>query len=159
YQFEVGMYYGDFWDPTNDWSYDGLKIGTSNDFYAVENPPEELAPHICLYDGDGVLIGGIEPDGTTPEADKPAETTTAPVTTTTSAGKTMLGDANEDTKVNMADAVAVLQNLANSTKYPLTAQGEINADCDGDSGLTGTDAIVILRVEAGELKQTDLPTK
>ncbi|MBR2283270.1 MAG: 1,4-beta-glucanase [Ruminococcus sp.] len=88
-----------------------------------------------------------------------SDSTEPPVTTTGASGKTMYGDANEDTKVNMADAVAVLQSLANSTKYPLTAQGAINADCDGSVGLTGTDAITILRVESGEIKQTELPLK
>ena len=77
--------------------------------------------------------------------------------TTTGTTETKYGDANEDGKINMADAVAVLQNLANGTKYPLTPQGETNADCDGSSGLTGTDARTILRVEAGEIAQSDLP--
>ncbi|MBR2283706.1 MAG: hypothetical protein IJ874_04705 [Ruminococcus sp.] len=90
----------------------------------------------------------------------PPETTTtatAAETQTTAAVETHWGDANEDGKVNMADAVAVLQNLANSAKYPLSAQGAVNADCDGGAGLTGTDAITILRVEAGEIKQSELP--
>ena len=70
---------------------------------------------------------------------------------------TLYGDANCDGKVNMADAVAVLQNIANSEKYPLPAQGAENADCDGSKGLTGTDAITIQRIDAGELKQEDFP--
>ena len=84
-------------------------------------------------------------------------TTTTTTAVETGTAVTYYGDANEDTKINMADAVAVLQNLANSTKYPLTPQGEINADCDGESGLTGSDAITILRVESGEISQSALP--
>lgn len=52
------------------------------------------------------------------------------------------GDANEDGKVNMADATAIIQHIGNSDKYGLTPQGEFNADADGD-GLTGVDAIEI----------------
>lgn len=149
YQFEVGMYYGDFWDPTNDWSYDGLKVGTSEDFFAVDNPPEALADHICVYD-DGVLVGGTEPDGSTPQKDEPEVTTTAPepsktTTTTISAdGGYLAGDANVDGKVTLADAVAILQSLGNKDKYKLTPQGSINADVIGNGdGITAKDALAI----------------
>ncbi|MBR2283941.1 MAG: carbohydrate-binding protein [Ruminococcus sp.] len=86
---------------------------------------------------------------TTVPATEPQETTAVPATE--------YGDSNEDGKVNMADAVAVLQYLANSTKYSLSDQGVINSDCDGSAGLTGSDAITILRVEAGEIAKEDLP--
>ena len=52
---------------------------------------------------------------------------TAPVESssslTTQAAKTLWGDANESGGVNVADAVAVLQYIANRSKYPLTEQG------------------------------------
>ncbi|MBR2284605.1 MAG: hypothetical protein IJ874_09365, partial [Ruminococcus sp.] len=86
-----------------------------------------------------------------------AETTTEPQTT--QPVDILWGDANCDKKVNMADAVAVLQNLANSSKYPLSAQGEKNADCDEVIGLTGQDAITIQKIDAGEYKQSDFPLK
>ncbi|MBR2283183.1 MAG: DUF4832 domain-containing protein [Ruminococcus sp.] len=72
---------------------------------------------------------------------------------------TFYGDANVDKKVNMADAVAVLQCLANEEKYPLTEQGRINADCDKTEGLTGTDAITIQMVDAGVYQQSELPLR
>ncbi|MBR1591415.1 MAG: dockerin type I repeat-containing protein [Ruminococcus sp.] len=58
------------------------------------------------------------------------------------------GDANEDGKVSISDAVKVLQNLADSEKYPLTAQGAYNADVNntGD-GITGLDAAEIQRLD------------
>ena len=59
------------------------------------------------------------------------------------------GDANEDGKVNVADAVAVLQYIANAEKYALTEHGLINADCDGEKGITGADAIMIQKIDAG----------
>ena len=71
----------------------------------------------------------------------------------------MYGDANCDGKVNVADAVAILQYIANNTKYPLGETGELNADVDGQPGITGTDAVVIQKVDASVLKQSELPLK
>lgn len=69
------------------------------------------------------------------------------------------GDANCDEKINVSDAVAVLQYIANKSKYPLSPEGLVNADIDGIEGLTGTDAITIQQVDAGLVKQEDLPLK
>ncbi|MCQ2459936.1 MAG: dockerin type I repeat-containing protein, partial [Ruminococcus sp.] len=62
------------------------------------------------------------------------------------------GDANCDGNVNMADAVLIMQSLANPDKYGvngtddthITAQGEFNGDMDGN-GLTNADALAIQR--------------
>lgn len=70
--------------------------------------------------------------------------------------KTVYGDANEDGKINVADAVAILQNIANATKYSLTKQGMINADCDGNKGITGSDAIAVQMKDAGVVKALPL---
>ena len=59
------------------------------------------------------------------------------------------GDANIDGKVNVADAIAVLQYIANSDRYPLEGQALINAEVDGTPGITGSDAITIQKVDAG----------
>ena len=59
------------------------------------------------------------------------------------------GDANNDGKLTVSDAVAVLQYIANKDKYPLTAQAKFNADIDGEEGLTGGDAIAIQKIDAG----------
>ena len=77
-----------------------------------------------------------------------AKPTAAAATATTNAS-ILYGDANLDGRVNVADAVAVLQFIANASKYPLTAEGNRNADCDGTPGITGTDAITIQRIDAG----------
>jgi len=63
--------------------------------------------------------------------------------------KTTPGDANNDGKVNVADAVAVLQFIANKEMYPLDANGTANADCDGITGITGSDVIYIQKIDAG----------
>ena len=60
------------------------------------------------------------------------------------------GDANCDGNVNMADAVLIMQSLANPDKYGvngtddthITAQGEFNGDMDGN-GMTNADALAI----------------
>ncbi len=123
------------------------------------------------------LDGGKKSDGTVVDADKTestTSTTTKPVGSTTTTQKTtsapvssvstdnsgdtiLYGDANEDKTVTMADAVLILQNLANSSKYELTAQGRKNADVDGEEGITAMDALIIQQYDAGSV--TVLPVK
>ena len=88
----------------------------------------------------------------TTTASKPASTTST--TSGKGDGKVQYGDANVDTEVNLADAVLVMQALANPDKYGikgtdknhLTEQGELNADCEGNgNGLTNKDALSIQR--------------
>ena len=75
----------------------------------------------------------------------------------TDIGDSIYGDANLDGKVNVSDAVTVLQYAANKTKYPLAGQALVNADVDGESGITGSDAITIQKVDASIIRQADLP--
>lgn len=61
----------------------------------------------------------------------------------------LYGDANEDNKVTISDAVAILQSLANPEKYSLTEQGKDNADVyNRGDGVTGSDAASIQRYDA-----------
>ena len=158
YQFTVGMYYGDTWDPTNDPSYDGLKIFEEDDaFFGTGN--ESKVEKICVYD-DGVLVGGTEPDGSTPVKDDPPTTDpTTPSATPGSGDKILYGDANEDGFISIADATAILQAIGNPDKYALTKQGAVNADVDGQNGVSGNDALVVQLIELGVYKQSDLPLK
>lgn len=152
YQFTVGMYYGDTWDPTNDPSYNGLAIFKEDDaFFGTGN--ESRADGICVYD-NGVLVGGIEPDGSVPEVPEDTEPTEpptkAPTSTPTSTpdGDYLAGDANCDGTVTIADATAILQHMGNRDKYALTKQGEINGDVDGKEGITASDALAIQQYDA-----------
>ena len=52
------------------------------------------------------------------------------------------GDANCDGRVDMSDAVLIMQTFANPSKYKLTEEGKANADMDGD-GITNSDALAI----------------
>lgn len=90
-------------------------------------------------------------------------TTTASTTKTTSAETTVTtvsdskesilrGDANLDDNVNLADAVLIMQYIANPSKYGvkgtdithITEKGLLNADVYGDGdGVTNTDALEI----------------
>lgn len=64
------------------------------------------------------------------------------------AGAGLIGDANLDGKVSIADAVAILQSIGNRDKYALSEQGLLNADVDGVKGVTAKDALVIQKFEA-----------
>ena len=62
----------------------------------------------------------------------------------------MAGDANLDGKVTVADAVAILQHIANKDKYDLKDEAKTAADCynPGD-GITANDALAIQKFDAG----------
>lgn len=61
------------------------------------------------------------------------------------------GDANLDSRVSVADAVAILQHIALRDKYELRQQGLINADVDGADGVTANDARVIFQWDSQRL--------
>lgn len=144
YQFTVGMYYGDKWNPANDWSYDGLKIFTDDGaFFGTGN--EVKTDNICVY-SNGIHIGGTEPDGSTSVKEED------PTNPSEGDDDILYGDANCDGTVDMSDAVLIMQSLSNPDKYgidgtdksALTLAGAKNGDCymPGD-GLTNNDALAI----------------
>ena len=61
---------------------------------------------------------------------------------------TLLGDANEDGEVSLADAVFIMQVLSNPDDFQLTPQGMANADTNGD-GITVMDALRIQEIQIG----------
>lgn len=110
----------------------------------------------------GKPVDTSKPEETTTTAtQKPTETTTSDktetkptetTTVTTSGGDievTVMGDANCDGILTIADATAIIQHLGNHDEYALSEQGEKNADCynPGD-GVTGKDALAIQNLEA-----------
>ncbi|EWM52407.1 dockerin type I domain-containing protein [Ruminococcus flavefaciens] len=102
-------------------------------------------------------------------------TTTANTTTTTKTSSTTAttvskpsvtkeGDTNCDGKVDLADAILIMQSLANPNKYgiggtadkPLTYQGKINGDVDKSTeGLTANDALRIQEYLLHKVKSLD----
>ena len=111
----------------------------------------------------GKLSGSEKPPVTNTTTTVTSTTTTTTSKTTSSATSTTTtsniiieyrypGDANCDGKVDLADAILILQALANPNKYGiggtapdhLTVQGKENADCSGGSdGMTANDALAI----------------
>ena len=79
-------------------------------------------------------------------------TTTEPTTT----NETVWGDSNNDGSVDIADSILILQYISNSTDYPISAEGMINADVylNGD-GINAQDALSIQKLLAKQL--TALP--
>lgn len=102
------------WDPTDDYSREGLEI--SEDTLLLT----ELIPVYV----DGKLVWGQEPPGGTSER--------------------VWGDANCDGDVLVNDAILVMSNSVNSVLYPISEEGKLNADVyqNGD-GLGVTDAASI----------------
>lgn len=149
------------WDPTNDFSYEGV---TATDSL---KDPASYNKHIPMYI-NGVLVWGEEPDGTkaVPGADlgedqQPTTGSTEPSQTETTQGgiaAKVWGDSNCDEAVNLADAILIMQAKANPSKYELSEQGAANADVykTGD-GITNGDALSIQRYLLGLVES--LPEK
>ncbi len=149
YQFTIGTYYGDIWDPSNDWSYQDLTVFDDDSaFHGTGN--EVKTDYICVYT-NGELIGGIEPDGTTVQ---PEETTTSPdeitettTTTTIVPSDILYGDANDNGDVEVADAVFILQGISDPSneEFAFTSDGKAQANCyaPDTTGVDAEDALTI----------------
>lgn len=71
----------------------------------------------------------------------------------------VIGDANEDGTIDLADATSIIQHIGNEDKYGLSAQGIANSDTNGDGKITGADARIIQRIEAKQISIDQLPYK
>lgn len=111
--------------------------GTGDDLHQSMKGAKKLAELVAK-------LHNFKTDGgnTTPIVTNP------PVTQPPMYGNVLLGDANCDGKVTIADAAAIFQYLGNRDKYSLSEQGEINADVTG-GGITAADAIFIQKYDAG----------
>ena len=110
-------------------------------------------------------VGSSAETTTTTVAATTTVTTTAPVTDAPevtqpatadpgTVGDIVYGDANLDGKVTMGDALAILQFIANETKYPLSEQAQRNADCytPGD-GITGNDSVAVQMLDTNKISK------
>ena len=88
---------------------------------------------------------------TTTTTTKKITTTTTTTTKPSQSGSVKYGDSNTDGSVTIADAVLIMQSLANSDEYKLTSQGMINADVVGNDGVTAKDALAIQMLVAGTI--------
>jgi endoglucanase len=106
----------------------------------------------------------------TPGSDTTTSTTTTTTTTSGSdinptSGDRVWGDANCDGQVNMADAVLIMQSIANPDTYGpgkpdgISADGQLNGDVDNNGdGITNKDALKIQQYKLNIIKSLD-PTK
>lgn len=129
------------WDPSNDWSFEGVQSGIN---LSASSYKAALNEHITMYVND-ILVWGTEPDGTkaVPSAD---------LGNTDPDPERVWGDANCDGEVRLNDAILVLQSIGNPEKYGMngsdpthiTKEGILNADVfeNGDN-LTSMDALSI----------------
>ncbi len=139
-----------------------IRTKISNDKSAVEviNASRDSGANVQQWEINGANcqdwfiekaeIVSIEPPVTT--APKPVETEKPAETTTTSSvpDGILLGDANCDGKVEIADTTLILQYLTNKDEYGLTDIGMINADvCGGNDGVTAQDALFLQQYDAG----------
>lgn len=125
------------WDASNDWSFQTLQSGNTN---------AAITPYICMYDS-GVMIWGIEPDGTTPDPGQaivPGTETTEP-----EVGAAKYGDVNCDGLVKIDDVILLNRVIAEDTTVTVSDQGLANGECSAPTGLTGDDAVAILMLIAG----------
>ena len=129
-----------------EWHYAGKKIPGGNT-YTIENASKddigELSVMITSKDGFSKEIN---------VADIKAVVAKSP-------DSQLAGDANLDGKVTVSDAVAILQHIGNRDKYELKPSGLLNADVDGEFGVTAKDALIIQKVDAGLYKADELPLK
>ena len=122
---------------------------TSEQNNPVENLVEIYQSEYCIT-LDGLpdlktypINKGDKPDPQ-PSTSSSTEQTSAPAEE-----KSLLGDANCDGKVTIADSTAILQALGNPDKYGLSKQGAINADCcDPGDGVLPSDALAIQKIDA-----------
>ncbi len=64
----------------------------------------------------------------------------------------LLGDANQDKSVDIADATLILQYLTNPIDYKLTDKGMLAADVNLDGVINEDDALLIQQYDAGVIK-------
>lgn len=70
----------------------------------------------------------------------------------------LYGDSNCDGNIDLSDAVLIMQTLSNPSKFKLTDQGRINADCyNVGDGVTNADALAIQKYKLSLI--TELPEK
>ena len=132
------------------WSGDTVEFRLPFDIFGISGGDELKDIRVFLQDSgnEWKLMGNITANSVT-VPDTEAEFTVT---------KQLLGDANLDGKVTVADAVAILQYIANKDKYQLSSEGRDNADvyARGD-GITASDALTIQRVDSGLYELGDLP--
>ncbi|MBD5159116.1 MAG: 1,4-beta-glucanase [Ruminococcus sp.] len=147
---------------------DHLYGGTGNGNFIVGDMNEFGKIYMSTV-GCGIVYGELSdgtvepPKQTTTTTKKPDGTTTTTTATTSkpdtsNSDKILYGDANCDGEVSLADAVLIMQSIANPEEFKLEEQGKNNADIvNRGDGITPNDALAIQMIGINLLKQEDLP--
>lgn len=154
YQCTVGMYYGDKWDPSNDYSYQGLPVLKDTEMFGDGN--EQRTDKICVY-SDGKLIGGVEPDGTKPDnADSSSETESSSV----AESKPDSSSKSESSSVSESktDSSSKAESSSAAESKPDSSSEIVNnyqlGDVDMNEKINTLDALAILKNVVGLVKLT-----
>jgi hypothetical protein len=110
------------WDATNDYS--------NADLLDLDGTESAITDKITVYE-NGVLIYGVEPDGTTPPE------TTEPIISI------LKSDTNVNGSIEIADLILLNKHLVKKTE--LKNQALINADVNSDDNLNVFDSMVLRR--------------
>ena len=118
---------------------DSIEAWSVNEVTINWNAPFAWAMSFFDDEAPGFPNGPVE---TTTSTTTNVTTTTTTVTTPTK--DPVWGDTNCDGTVELADAILIMQYLANPNKYSITEQGKLNGDVDKTvNGLTSNDALRI----------------
>jgi len=127
-QFRIQPPAGAPWDNTNDFSYQGIKKNG------------EVVKEMPVYE-DGVLIFGVEPNGTGPATPTPKPSVN-PSPSPTPTSDILYGDINLDGKINSSDVTLLKRYIVKSIDVFPTADPErslIASDVNGDGRVNSTD--------------------
>lgn len=69
------------------------------------------------------------------------------------------GDADCNGEVDISDVIFVSRIAAEDTSLSLSAQGKLNANCNADSKVDAADSVIILRLVARLLNESQMPYK
>jgi len=127
-QFRIQPPAGAPWDNTNDFSYQGIKKNG------------EVVKEMPVYE-DGILIFGVEPNGTGPATPTPKPSVN-PSPSPTPTSDILYGDINLDGKINSSDVTLLKRYIVKSIDVFPTADPErslIASDVNGDGRVNSTD--------------------
>ncbi|MDE6673171.1 MAG: beta-mannosidase [Ruminococcus sp.] len=119
----------------------------------LDELPENLYSFAGEDDTQKTTTATVAPIGTG------TTTTTTATNTKPAPDKTVIGDANGDGELSLADAVLIMQSLANPEGYSIKKENaEISDVVNKGDGITSMDALAIQMVNIKLLSVEDLPT-
>jgi len=117
------------------------------------NSAEELKK---IYTSEYCITLDELPDWDSYNPELPQQSSSTSTETTSNMNESrMIGDVDENRSINVLDAVLLARVVAESAGDDVSAQGRINAECDGQVGITAGDLTRLLNYLAGSIKLED----